>query len=89
MENELRDALVDEAKQIASYYEDLSYQVYCKATDSDKLTDFVATNILEIEDGNFEGLEINLNTGEVYQTQPEATIPADQLEAIRQAVAAA
>lgn len=89
VENELKNALADEAQQIASYYEDLSYQVYCKATNSDKLTDFVATNILEIEDGNFEGLEINLNTGEVYQTRPSATIPTDQLEAIRQAVAAA
>lgn len=89
VENELRDAVLDEINQTAKYYEDLSYQVYCKETTNEQLNDWIDSEIIGCERYPFDTLVIDLTTGEVHDEQPEATIPADKLEAIRQAVAAA
>lgn len=89
VENELRDAVLDEINQTAKYYEDLSYQVYCKETTNEQLNDWIDSEIIGCERYPFDTLVIDLTTGEVHDEQPEATIPTDQLEAIRQAVAAA
>lgn len=89
VENELRDAVLDEINQTAKYYEDLSYQVYCKETANEKLNEWIDSEIIGCERYPFDTLVIDLTTGEVHDEQPETTVPTDQLEAIRQAVAAA
>lgn len=89
VENELRDAVLDEINQTAKYYEDLSYQVYCKETANEQLNEWIDSEIIGCERYPFDTLVIDLTTGEVHDEQPETTVPTDQLEAIRQAVAAA
>lgn len=89
VENELRDAVLDEINQTAKYYEDLSYQVYCKETANEQLNEWIYSQIIDCESYPFDTLVIDLTTGEVHDEQPETTVEADQLEAIRKAVAAA
>lgn len=86
VEKELKDAVLDEANQIAKYYEDMDYQVYWKATDDEQLNKWVDIEIIGCERYPFNTLVIDLTTGEVRDERPETTVPADQLEAIRKAM---
>lgn len=81
--NELRDAVLDEINQTTKYYEDLSYQVYCKETANEQLNAWIDGEIIGCLRYPFDTLILDLTTGEVRDEQPKTTVPTDQLEAIK------
>lgn len=89
VENELKEAVYNEAKGYCDWYEEMSMAVYNKDATNKNLQEYVENEIIGCERYPFETLILDLTTGEVHDEQPETTLPADQLEAIRKAVAAA
>lgn len=89
VENELKEAVYNEAKSYCDWYEEMSMAVYNKDATNQNLLEYVESEIIGCERYPFDTLVIDLTTGEVHDEQPETTVPTDQLEAIRQAVAAA
>lgn len=89
VENELKEAVYNEAKGYCDWYEEMSMAVYNKDATNQNLLEYVENEIIGCERYPFDTLVIDLTTGEVHDEQPETTVPTDQLEAIRQAVAAA
>lgn len=87
VENELRDAIMDEAKSICDYYEALSYEVYSKNTSNEQLNDFVFNNIQLDEDLAFDGLVVDLETGAITDTSVQTYVGSGTLDAIKQALA--
>lgn len=87
VENELKDAIMDEVIQIAKYYEDMQYRIYCKDTENEQLNDFVFNNIQFDVSLYFGGLVVDLETGAVTDTSVQTYIGADTLNAIKQAMA--
>ena len=89
VEIDLKNAVLDEINQIADYYEKLGFAVYSKDTTDKNLLEFVENELIGCERYPFDTFILDLTTGEVHDEQPETTVPADQLEEIRKAVAAA
>lgn len=81
VENELRGAVLDEINQTAKYYEDLSYQVYCKEIANEQLNEWIDSEIIGCERYPFDTLILDLTTGEVRDERPKTTVSADQLKA--------
>lgn len=89
VKNELKNAVYREAKNYCDWYEEMSSATYRKDATNQNLLEYVESEIIGCERYPFDTLVLDLTTGEVHDEQPETTVQADQLEAIRQAVAAA
>lgn len=89
VENELKEAVYNEAKGYCDWYEEMSMAVYNKDNTNQNLLEYVESELIGCERYPFDSLILDLTSGEVHDEQPETTVPTDQLEAIRQAVAAA
>lgn len=89
VENELREAVYNEAKGFCDWYEEISMAVHNEDTTNLNLLEYVGSEIIDCERYPFDTLTLDLTTGEVHDERPETTVQTDLLEAIRKAVAAA